>query len=84
METLFLRADVWNPKKLEELFTRLNPNRNSVLNVNAWQGKKSKHPERNEETEQVVQHLLPTFLIQNSDQNSYLARVTVLIIRLGI
>jgi len=35
-------ADVWNPKKLEELFTRLNPNR-----------KLPKHPELNEETEQV-------------------------------
>ena len=33
-------ADVWNPKKLEELFTRLNPNRKLVLSVSAWQGKK--------------------------------------------
>lgn len=36
-------ADVWNPKKLEELFTRLNPNRKPVLSVSAWQGKKQQN-----------------------------------------
>jgi hypothetical protein len=47
-------ADVWNPKKLEELFTRLNPNRKLRLErerlAREWF---NSTPELNEETEQV-------------------------------
>ena len=47
-------ADVWNPKKLEELFTRLNPNRKLRLERERLSRKEAaKHPELNEETEQV-------------------------------
>ena len=47
-------ADVWNPKKLEELFTRLNPNRKLRLERERLARKEAaKHPELNEETEQV-------------------------------
>ena len=47
-------ADVWNPKKLEELFTRLNPNRKLRLERERLAREEAaKHPELNEETEQV-------------------------------
>ena len=47
-------ADVWNPKKLEELSTRLNPNRKLRLERERLARKEAaKHPELNEETEQV-------------------------------
>ena len=47
-------ADVWNPKKLEELFTRLNPNRKLRLERERLARKEAaKHPELNAETEQV-------------------------------
>ena len=47
-------ADVWNPKKLEELFTRLNPNRKFRLERERLAKEEAaKHPELNEETEQV-------------------------------
>ena len=39
-------ADVWNPKKLEELFTRLNPNRKLRLERERLARKEvAKHPE---------------------------------------
>lgn len=47
-------ADVWNPKKLEELFTRLNPNRKLRLERERLAKEEVvKHPESNEEAEQV-------------------------------
>ena len=47
-------ADVWNPKKLEELFTRLNPNRKLRLERERLAREEAaKHPELNDETEQV-------------------------------
>ena len=47
-------ADVGNPKKLEELFTRLNPNRKLRLERERLAREEAaKHPELNEETEQV-------------------------------
>ena len=40
-------ADVWNPKKLEELFTRLNPNRKLRLERERLARKEAaKHPDR--------------------------------------
>ena len=42
-------ADVWNPKKLEELFTRLNPNRKLRLERERLARKEAaKHPELND------------------------------------
>ena len=39
-------ADVWNPKKLEELFTRLNPNRKLRLERERLAREEAaKHPE---------------------------------------
>ena len=64
-------ADVWNPKKLEELFTRLNPNRKLRLERERLARKEAaKHPELNEETEQV--HLPCFFLIQIGNQKQLL------------
>ena len=66
-------ADVWNPKKLEELFTRLNPNRKLRLERERLARKEAaKHPELNEETEQV--QYLPCFLFKLVIKNSYLIR----------
>ena len=46
--------DVWNPKNLQELFTRLNPNRKFRLERERLAKEEAaKHPELNEETEQV-------------------------------
>ena len=47
-------SDVGNPKKLEELFTRLNPNRKFRLERERLAKEEAaKHPELHEETEQV-------------------------------
>ena len=47
-------ADVWNPTQLEELFTRLNPNRKLRLERERLAKEEAaKHPELHEETEQV-------------------------------
>ena len=74
-------ADVWNPKKLEELFTRLNPNRKLRLERERLAREEAaKHPELNEETEQV-QHLLCFSYSKQQSKTATLARVTVLIIR---
>lgn len=75
-------ADVWNPKKLEELFTRLNPNRKFRLERERLAKEEAaKHPELNEETEQV-QHLLCFYLLKLwQSKTATLVRVTVVMIR---
>ena len=75
-------ADVWNPEKLEELFTRLNPNRKLRLERERLAREEAaKYPELNEETEQV-QHLPCFFSYQNlQSKTATLLRVTVVMIR---
>ena len=74
-------ADVWNPKKLEELFTRLNPNRKLRLERERLAREEAaKHPELNEETEQV-QYLLCFSYPKWQSKTATLARVTVVMIK---
>ena len=74
-------ADVWNPKKLEELFTRLNPNRKLRLERERLAREEAaKHPELNEETEQV-QDLLCFSYPKWQSKTATSTEVAVLMIR---
>ena len=61
-------ADVWNPKKLEELFTRLNPNRKLRLERERLAREEAtKHPElRNRASLALALFFLSKIVIKNS------------------